>query len=242
MRKITQPMLKGALGVLVSAGLSVGPAAAQTHISIQATTIPVGNLLNIAGIGDIGGGVGHGTYQLGSCSYDGFSRSNCVTSGTYVELAGSQNPGSTGTFSWRLTWLGNAPNPIQVRSVSAGSNITTLYSVPTGSFFEVILGNGRYANLDFGAPDTPNPTGGVLNWQAFLSNNATCSGSPATCSVSDVMLAPGSSIQSNISQFNMQLDYAATVVPEPSSVALVGIGLLAIAAQGYRRRSNSRRA
>jgi PEP-CTERM motif len=237
LRRNTRHMLKSAMGLLSVAGLAGSPAAAQTHLSIHVTSIFSGNILSITGLGDLGGGVGHGTYQLGNCSYNGVNRSYCVVDGAYVETAGSNNPGATGVFTWRMSWLGSGPNPISVKSNAPGSNVTTLHSVPAGSFFEVFLGNGLYANLDFGAPDTPNPLGGALNWQAFLTAGATCTGLPPGCSVSDAMLSTGANIQSPLSAFDMQLDYRTNVVPEPSTTALLGVGLLAMAVQGYRRRN-----
>ena len=152
---------------------------AQSTISIRATSFTSGNFLGYIGQGDAGDGLGQGQYQLGTCSYDGVGRTNCLASGSYQELAGSVTPGATGTFAWRMTWLGNIPHPILARSTSlATPDILGLSVVPTGAFFEVLLGNGKYANRDFGAPDTPNPTGGSLNWQAFLTGNATCTGAP----------------------------------------------------------------
>ena len=212
---------------------------ARAQYKIQATNITSGNVLAYFGLGDLGGGVGHGTYQLGSCGFNGVNRTYCTTTGSYAELAGSVNPGATGTFTWRMSWAGNFANPIQAASVSPGSNTLNLFSVPNGAFFEVFLNNGLYANLDFGAPDTPNPQGGSLNWQAFLSATPTCTGSPATCSVGDVGLANGSSISSPIAQFDMQLDYPGnvppTVTPEPTSTVLLASGFVLVGA-GYRRR------
>lgn len=136
-----------------------------------------------------------------------------------------------------MTWLGNVPNPIQARSIAPGSNTLSLYAMPNGAYFEVTLSTGKYANLDFGAPDTPNPSGGVLNWQAFLGPNASCTGSPNSCSVGDIGLKNGSSISSTIAPFDMQLTYPAQVVPEPSTVVLFGAGLAGLVGYRMRRRS-----
>jgi hypothetical protein len=230
--------LKHALAAAAACASIAAPAAAQ--VKIQATSILSGNVLALYGLGDIGGGVGHGTYQVGSCAFNGgANRSYCTTSGSYVETAASVNPGATGTFTWRMSWAGNGPNPIQTRSTSPGSNNAVLYVVPPGSFFEVFLGTGLYANLDFGVPDTPNPTGGALNWQAFL-GNAVCTGNPPACSVGPVLLTNGATISGSIGQFNMQLDYprgqVPTVTPEPATVALVAGGLALVGAWGGGRR------
>jgi len=81
---------------------------------------------------------------VGNCASNGSSRTDCTTTGSHVEVAGSVTPGATGTFLWRMTWLGNVPNPIQARSVSPGSNNVNLYVVPNGAFFGVTLSTGLY--------------------------------------------------------------------------------------------------
>jgi hypothetical protein len=230
--------LTSALAVVASLALLAPQAGGQMRI--QATGFSSGNVLGYYGLGALAGGAGHGTYQLGSCAYNGVDRTFCTAMGTYVETAGSLNPGATGTFTWRMSWAGSGANPIQARSLTPGNNQLVLHSVPAGAFFELFLGNGMYANLDFGAADVPNPTGGQLNWQAFASPAATCTGSPATCSIGAVGLANGSSIVGPLGNFTMQLDYPAGVpvstVPEPATVTLVAAGLALMGAWGSRRR------
>ncbi len=231
--------LQCALAAVACSVLLASPARAQ--IRIEATDMTFGNLLTYAGRGDLGGGVGHGVYQLGSCAFDGIGRTYCTVTGSYVETAASLNPGATGTFTWRMSWAGSGANPILARSISPGDNTLVLHSVPAGAYFELLLGNGRYANLDFGAPDVPNPTGGQLNWQAFASSSAECSGEPATCSIGQVGLTNGATLTSPLGMFAMQLDYRdgvppLTTVPEPATVALTGAGLAMMGAWGARRR------
>lgn len=221
----------GAMLVLSGPIRSVG----AQNLSIQSTSFTSGNFLGYTGLGDVGGGVGHGAYQLGSCLFAA-GRTNCTTTGSYLEVAGSANPGATGTYAWRMTWLGNIPNPVEAKSISAGSNILTLLLVPPGAFFEVTLSNGGYANLDFGAQDTPNPTGGSLNWQAFF-GQATCTGNPPNCGVGSVGLTNGATISGTISAFNMQLTYPTSTVPEPSTLLLCAVGIALVAARRARRLS-----
>jgi hypothetical protein len=214
-----------ALALLASLAATAAQAA---QISITATSFTSGNLLAYYGLGNLGGGVGHGTYQLGSCAYDGVSRSACTVTGNYVEVTGSANPGATGAFTYRMTWLGNIPNPIQAQSntATADPNDLVLYAVPAGAYFELTLSAGYYGVLDFGAPDTPNPLGGILNWQAFLAGGSVCTGNPVGgCSVGNVGLTNGSSITGNILPFNLQIAYPNVQAPEPGSLALLGLGL-----------------
>jgi hypothetical protein len=231
--------LKRALATLACCASLAAPAGAQ--IRIQATSFTSGNVLAYFGLGDLGGGVGRGTYQMGDCAFDGVGRTYCTVAGSYVELSNSLNPGATGTFIWRMSWLGSGPNPIQARSNSPGDNSLVLHNVPSGAFFEVFLGNGLYANLDFGAADTPNPTGGQLNWQAFASPAAVCTGSPATCSIGAVGLTNGATLTSPLAPLAIQLTYPGnvvpiTTVPEPATIALVAAGLAVLGAWGSRRR------
>lgn len=235
MRNTARRVALSAIGVMLMMSGSIRSSSAQ-NLSIQSTSFTTGNFLSYAGLGDLGGGVGHGTYQLGSSCLFAAGRTSCTTTGAYAEVAGSANPGATGTYSWRMTWLGNIPNPVEAKSVSAGSNILSLLSVPPGAFFEVTLSNGSYANLDFGAQDTPNPTGGSLNWQAFFGQSS-CTGSPATCSVGSVGLTNGATISGTMSAFNMQLTYPSSTVPEPSTLVLCAIGIAAVAARRVRRTS-----
>ena len=228
-----------ALAAGACCALSAAPAEGQ--LRIQATSIASGDVLAYYGLGDLGGGVGHGTYQLGACAFNGVDRTDCTTTGSYVETAASVHPGATGTFTWRMTWMGNGSNPIQASSVAPGSNNLALYSVPAGSFFEVLLGSGLYANLDFGVPDTPNPTDGTLNWQAFASPNAVCTGGPSSCAIGAVGLSNGSSFTSPIAAFDMQLDYPGSVLPtttpEPTAIVLLAVGLGLVGVGGARRRA-----
>src|SRR5262245_28839145 len=97
-------------------GVTANSARAAT-ISITATSIATGNFASYQGLGDLGGGVGHGFYQLGTCAFDsGANRTNCLVTGSYQEIAGSVTPGATGTFTFRTSWLGNVANPVQARS------------------------------------------------------------------------------------------------------------------------------
>ena len=75
--------LKGALAAVACCASLAAPAGAQ--LRIQATNIFSGDVLAYYGLGDLGGGVGHGTYQLGSCAFNGVNRTYCTTTGSYVE-------------------------------------------------------------------------------------------------------------------------------------------------------------
>jgi hypothetical protein len=233
-------LLKTGLACALAGILMSGAAAEAATISIAATSVTAGNLLTYEGLGDLGGGVGHGEYLLGtpaSCSFDG-TRTNCLVSGTYTEVAGSVNPGATGIFTFRTSWLGNVPNPIQARENvgTALLNDVVLHVVPPGAFFDLTLSGGYYGALDFGAQDTPNPGGGVLNWQASIFQPLCTGNPPGGCSVDNVGVAAGTTMSGQISPFTMQIDFpTAAEVPEPSTVILLGAGLAIVAFRRLRQ-------
>ncbi|MBV9879971.1 MAG: PEP-CTERM sorting domain-containing protein [Gemmatirosa sp.] len=245
MHRNTPWPLSHTLAALACCAALAAPAGAQ--LRIQATSIYYGDALTYTGLGDLGGGVGHGRYQLGGCSYsyNGLDRTFCVAIGTYVELAGSVAPGATGTFLWSMSWSGDGPSPVEARPTAPGGGGLDLYYVPPATYFEVLLGNGLYATFDPGVQDTPNPAGGVLSWQAFLAPSGVCTGGPSTCAIDAVGLSTGSSISAPLAELDMQLDYPGGVLPtstpEPASLALLAAGLAVFGAWRYRRQSRAER-
>ncbi len=213
---------------LVALGFALAPTlVAAAPILGHATT--VSGTTFFEGLGDLGDGAadgrGAGFYSLGTCGFAaGFT--TCRVTGSYVEDAGSQNPGATGTFEFRTVWSGAGTSPIIARSTTAGGNTIQLFTL-NGGFFELDLlptSGGSFHGVFPASPFSDS----VL-WSSLGGAGATCTGSPSACSVGQVLLTAGATISGPTASFSFNLPQP---VAEPSAALL----LLPLAAAFARRR------
>lgn len=143
-------MVTKAVLAIACVGLAATSASAAT-ISIQATGYTSGNFLGYFGLG-VGGagdapfvGLGHGTYQLGTCGVV-MLHTECVVAGSFVEVAGSVNPGLTGTFVYRMVYPGTGANPIVAGERTGTPDLNDLQlGAGFGGFFDLTLSTGMTA-------------------------------------------------------------------------------------------------
>jgi len=174
-------------------------------------------------------GLGSFTIGQGSGAYDSITNTSTFTlSGSIA--SGSSGYGSGG-YSFVTTYLGNdtptgGPNAIQ--AITDPSDLDYFYYSRLAPSTNITL----YLT---GTPDgnltLPLVTYGVYDGPSFFFDytDATCTGSPASCTQNDVGLAPGSSISGPATLY--------IFVPEPGAWAemLVGLGALGLVARTRRK-------
>jgi uncharacterized protein (TIGR03437 family) len=154
-------------------------------IGIFLTTLPASAIVTLGpssqnfvltGIGANAQGEGQSRMCWGACSFDG-ANTNCTLSGQFTGF------GKGGTYSFVVSYAGNGEFPLLAVSQSPGSDL--FFAQATANFsFKITLA------------ETNGPTTNFYSFANFFFQypSATCTGSPAACSVGQVGLKPGATI------------------------------------------------
>jgi uncharacterized protein (TIGR03437 family) len=142
--------------------------------------------ITFTGTGVNTSGAGTSSVSWGTCTYNG-TVSTCVVSGSYTAAAAPAGTtyavGTSGTYTFTLTYQGNGPAPLQAIASPPGSNEVIFQFTANG------------ASLTF----TATPTGGSpipfydLNENFQFASSASCTG-VSNCSVGAVGMSNGGTI------------------------------------------------
>jgi hypothetical protein len=202
--------MKNIINVTVAVGLLLAYGSAQAGLIGQSTSISsnglryeglgsaealIGNFPEFASIDPaLRPNIGVGGLEIGDCITEATTRT-CTTSGTFVETAGSTNPGATGSFTFVQTYTPQSfslPGFI-VRSESPGDDSLIGVRLLFDTTFQLTLSGST--NLELTLP------GDAFGFSAFGdpgSLDCRTGDAPASCTIGSVGLTNGAILTGNI--------------------------------------------
>lgn len=160
-------------------GLFVLAISADAQVTLGAST----QNFTLKGIGGNSSGDGQSVMGWGSCAFDG-TNTTCTLSGPYTYAGAAAALGTSGTYSFVVSYAGQGTFPLNAVSQTPGSNL--FYASATGNYnFSITLTPASGAPVNFYS---------FANFQFFYSN-AACSGPVvSSCGIGQVGLTPGALI------------------------------------------------
>ena len=159
-----------------------------TSVQAALTFSPTSQNFGLTGIGPNASGVGQALVSFGNCAFNG-STTACTLSGTYTASPASATLGSSGTYSFVVSYPGNGAFPLDA-----------VYPTPNYNFFNFGFAPGSNGAYSFVITLTPASLPAVnfysfYNFTFTQSNAAVCTGvPPATCTGYQVAQTPNATV------------------------------------------------